>query len=156
MKALLVTAILILSLVLVVGPGLAPAADIKINTGGVQIQTGPSGPSVPPPQAPAYGARAKQIYNYYPGANCYFEPTRGLYFYYANGTWQAGVSLPDSLKIKLGDAVSLELDTDKPYIYNPEHVKKYPPGQAKKMGTGGEGNQGGGFVPPGQAKKHKK
>ena len=32
----------------------------------------------------------------------------------------------------LGDFVSMELDTDKPYIHHEDHVKKYPPGQLKK------------------------
>ena len=34
--------------------------------------------------------------------------------------------------MNLGDYVSLELATDKPYIHHAEHVKKYPPGQLKK------------------------
>jgi hypothetical protein len=40
--------------------------------------------------------------------------------------------LPNHLRIGLGDSVSIELDTDKPYIHHAEHVKKYPPGQLKK------------------------
>ena len=34
--------------------------------------------------------------------------------------------------MELGDSVSIELDTDKPYIYHTDHVKKFPPGQMKK------------------------
>jgi hypothetical protein len=40
-------------------------------------------------------------------------------------------SLPNHLRIGLGDSVNIELDTDKPYIHHVEHVKKYPPGQLK-------------------------
>ena len=40
--------------------------------------------------------------------------------------------MPSNLRVELGDSVSIELDTDKPYIYHAEHVKKYPPGQMKK------------------------
>jgi len=28
--------------------------------------------------------------------------------------------------------VGMELDTDKPYIYHADHVKKFPPGKMKK------------------------
>ena len=106
---------------------------------------GPSGG--PPAHAPAHGYRAKQQYYYYPGANVYFSPSRGLYFYLASdGTWKMSVSLPGPVKVQLGDRVSLELDTDMPYKYNAEHRVKYPPGQAKKWHGGG---------PPGKTKKWK-
>ena len=87
----------------------------------------------PPAHAPAHGYRAKRLYNYYPGANVYFEPAQNLWFFLSGGVWTFGAALPDTLKIKLGSPVSLELDTDKPYLYNGEHLKKYPPGQAKKL-----------------------
>ena len=37
------------------------------------------------------------------------------------------VKLPSSLRVGLGDSVSIELDTDEPYNHHKEHVKKYPP-----------------------------
>ncbi len=42
------------------------------------------------------------------------------------------ISLPSSIHVRLGDYVSVELDTDKPYTYHSDHVKRYPPGQKKK------------------------
>jgi hypothetical protein len=109
-------------------------------------QSTPTSSGGPPPHAPAHGYRAKQHYYYYPGANVYFSPSRGVYFYLASdGAWKVSVSLPGSIKVKLGDRVSLELDTDRPYKYNAEHRAKYPPGQAKKHGGG----------PPGKKKKWK-
>jgi hypothetical protein len=39
--------------------------------------------------------------------------------------WEVAISLPDHLKNDLGEYVSLELDTDKPYLFNKEHIKKY-------------------------------
>jgi len=41
-----------------------------------------------------------------------------------------------SILNRLGSAghVSIEMDTDKPYIYHEEHKRKYPPGQFKKNG----------------------
>jgi hypothetical protein len=88
----------------------------------------------PPPHAPAHGYRVKQQYQYryYPSRSVYYDTDRGLYFYIKGNNWEVGASLPSDLRVELGDSVSIELDTDKPYIYHAEHVKKYPPGQMKK------------------------
>jgi hypothetical protein len=85
----------------------------------------------PPPHAPAYGYRAKYQYRYYPNCSVYYDYGRKIYFYIKGDHWEFGASLPSQLQISLGDSVDIELDTDKPYIYNAEHVKKYPPGQLK-------------------------
>jgi hypothetical protein len=45
--------------------------------------------------------------------------------------WEVGASLPLPLREGLAESVSLELDTDKPYIHHAEHVKKYPPTKTK-------------------------
>ena len=81
----------------------------------------------PPAHAPAHGYRAKHQYRYYPSSSVYYDTGRGLYFYLKGDKWEVGVSLPSSLKVGLGDSVSIELDTDKPYNHYEEHVKKYPP-----------------------------
>ena len=86
----------------------------------------------PPPHAPAHGYRAKNHYRYYPSQSVYYDTGRGLYFYLKGDNWEVGASLPGKLKVSLGDYVSLELATDKPYIHHSEHTKKYPPGQLKK------------------------
>ena len=86
----------------------------------------------PPPHAPAHGYRAKHQYRYYPSRSVYFDTDRGIYFYIKGKNWEVGASLPNSLRVGLGDSVSIELDTDKPYIYHTEHAKKYPPGKMKK------------------------
>ncbi|MEW6265897.1 MAG: hypothetical protein AB1641_22725 [Thermodesulfobacteriota bacterium] len=129
------TLTVVMAFILVVGVYLPQLRAADVN---VQIGTTPAPGGSPPPQAPAHGVRAKRMYNFYPSANVYFEPIRGLWFYLEAGAWKFGVSLPTSFKLKLGDAVSLELDTDKPYTFNQEHLKKYPPGQAKKMGGAGD------------------
>jgi len=85
----------------------------------------------PPPHAPAYGYRAKYEYRYYPDCSVYYDYGRKIYFYIKGDHWEFGASLPGHLRISLGDSVNIELDTDKPYIYHAEHVKKYPPGQLK-------------------------
>ena len=86
----------------------------------------------PPAHAPAHGYRAKHQYRYYPSRSVYYDTGRKLYFYIKGDRWEVGASLPNRIRIGLGDAVKIELDTDKPYIYHSEHVKKYPPGQLKK------------------------
>ena len=42
------------------------------------------------------------------------------------------VSLPQNLRVRLGDHVIIEMDSDKPYTSYEEHKRKYPPGQLKK------------------------
>ncbi len=88
----------------------------------------------PPAHAPAYGYRAKHMYmyQYYPSVSVYRDTGTGMYFYLSGSNWQVGATLPDALKVNLGSSVTLEMDTDKPYIYNDQHRQQYPPGQAKK------------------------
>ena len=82
-------------------------------------------PNGPPAHTPAQGYRAKFKYHYYPRCNVYYDAARGIYFYLKAGIWEAGMSLPSHLQRDLGEYVSLELDTDKPFLYNEEHSKKY-------------------------------
>ena len=86
----------------------------------------------PPAHAPAHGYRAKHQYRYYPSQSVYYDTGRRLYFYIKGDNWEVGASLPNHIRIGLGASVSIELDTDKPYVHHAEHVKKYPPGQMKK------------------------
>jgi hypothetical protein len=86
----------------------------------------------PPAHAPAHGYRAKHQYRYYPSRSVYYDTGRGLYFYLKGDNWQVGASLPSSLRVGLGDYVSMELDTDKPYIHHKEHKKKFPAKKAQK------------------------
>ncbi len=85
----------------------------------------------PPAHAPAHGYRAKHKYRYYPSQMVYHDTERGLYFYLKGDNWEIGASLPSHLKAGLGESVTIELDTDKPYVHNAEHIKKYPPKKAK-------------------------
>ena len=89
----------------------------------------------PPPWAPAHGHRAKQ-YQYYSSAQVYFDLQRKVYFYYSGGGWQFSASLPDSLRVNLGESVTLEMGTDQPYIYHSDVVKQYPPDDSRDKGKG--------------------
>jgi len=87
--------------------------------------------SGPPAHAPAHGYRAKHQYRYYPSSKVYHDTRRGLYFYLKGDNWEVRASLPSKLQAGMGSYVNLELDTDKPYVHNAEHVKKHPPGHLK-------------------------
>lgn len=95
---------------------------------------GPGQGGGPPPWAPAHGYRAKYRYHYYPDAAVYLDVSRGVYFHVQNGRWIAAASLPKSLASSLGTYVVLEMDTERPYEFHKEVIKKYPPGQTKKQG----------------------
>jgi hypothetical protein len=86
----------------------------------------------PPNHAPAHGYRAKYQYRYYPNYSVYYDTSRKLYFYLKGDNWEVGASLPSNLRMEFGDYVSLEMDTEKPYVHYNEHVKKFPPGQLKQ------------------------
>lgn len=103
----------------------------------------PNGPVIksgggPPPWAPAHGRRAKEIYRYYyyPSVGVYLNVSTGTYFYLDGGTWQVSTRLPSAIVLDSGESVSLELDTDKPYIYYEEHRGKFKGKKLKKEGKG--------------------
>ena len=97
-----------------------------VNRGGIQV--GGRGPTVkhgPPPHAPAHGYRAKYAYRYYPSANAYYDVERKSYFYLEGNNWRVGVSLPDSLSVRLGNYVTIGMDSDKPYTSFEAHKRQY-------------------------------
>ena len=112
----------------------------QIKTVGVQIGEEPepvvvakSKPKAgPPPHAPAHGHRAKYSYQYYPSCYVYFDVSRRCYFYLAGDGWKVSASLPVNLRAQLGEYVSIEMDTDRPYTKFEDHKKTYPLGQLKK------------------------
>jgi hypothetical protein len=85
----------------------------------------------PPAHAPAHGYRAKYQYRYYPSHKVYHDSERGLYFYLKGENWEVGATLPSYFRTGLGESVTIELNIDKPYLYNSEHIKKYPPKKSK-------------------------
>ena len=95
-------------------------------------EAGPPRGHGPPPWAPAHGYRAKYRYHYYPSSYVYYDLGRKLYFYYDGGNWQVSVSLPARIHIDIGDYVTLEMNTGRPYDYHSEVFRRYPPGHEKK------------------------
>jgi hypothetical protein len=86
----------------------------------------------PPSHAPAHGYRRNHAYRYYPSAQVYFSPERNTYFYLEGSTWRMSASLPLNLQVRLGDHVTIEMDSDTPYRDFDKHKSKYPPGKLKK------------------------
>jgi hypothetical protein len=82
--------------------------------------------SGPPDHAKAHGYRAKHTYRYYPAAQAYCDVDRKAYFYLEGDNWRVSASLPISLKAKLGDYVTIGMDSDKPYSAFEDHRLKYP------------------------------
>ena len=99
------------------GIGLSPAAVLAKD----QKEGGG-----PPSHAQAHGYRAKYSYRYYPTAGAYYDVQRKVYFYLEGSNWQMSVSLPSALKVQLGDSVSIEMDSDKPYTQFEQHKRTYP------------------------------
>jgi hypothetical protein len=116
----------------------------KTTGGGIHVAWGPDSKGThvshphkvkkggPPPHAPAHGYRAKYAYRYYPSSCVYFDTCRKVYFYLERGGWRVSASLPHDIRLALGNYVTVELDTEKPYTRFEEHRRKYPPGQLKK------------------------
>ncbi|MBW1679538.1 MAG: hypothetical protein JRJ08_05275 [Deltaproteobacteria bacterium] len=104
----------------------------RVMVGTTHPSYGPSVKEGPPPWAPAHGYRAKYRYFYYPSSYIYFDTGRNLYFYFEGGQWQVSAALPAGIKLNVSDYVTLEMDTDKPYQFHSDVVKKHPPGYLKK------------------------
>jgi hypothetical protein len=59
----------------------------------------------------------------------------GGYFYLSGGTWQVAMTLPSTVRLDTSNYVSLELETDKPYLYYDQHKVKYK-GHGRSKGHG--------------------
>ncbi len=121
------------------GPvALAPGEDRSPSVGRPGAREGPRNLTArgkkggPPPHAPAHGYRAKYQYRYYPCCRVYHDVARGVWFYIKAGDWAFGASLPANLQAELGQYVNISLDTERPFEFNEEHKRQFPPEQFKK------------------------
>lgn len=117
--------------------GRGPSVGVGVAIGGSAPAPAPGGG--PPPWAPAHGRRAKEAayrYYYYPAAGVYYNVATRSYFYLNGGTWQVAMSLPSGLVIDASDYVSLELNTDRPYLYYEEHKVKFKGKHGRGHGKG--------------------
>lgn len=146
MKKLLLTGIGALMLAGCATDGPSPHVGVGVSVGGsapppVIVESAGGGP---PPWAPAQGRRAQEAqyryyYHYYPASGVYMNVSTGGYFYLSGGSWQVAMTLPSTVMLDTSNYVSLELETDRPYLYYNEHKIKY-----KEHGRSHE--QGGGRV----------
>ena len=123
------------SVMLLLSIGACQTKSVGVHIGGkpepvVVAKSKPK--SGPPAHAPAHGYRAKHHYHYSPSCYVYFDISRKCYFYLDGDNWKVSVSLPVSLRAQLGEYVSIEMDTDRPYTKFEDHKKTYPPSQHKK------------------------
>jgi len=101
-----------------VSPPVSPPADVQIQTNNSNASSS---------QLSVHGQRARiYTYRYYPASHVYFEPSRGLYFYFLHGQWQSSVSLPAGIQIDVNDFVTIPMPSEHPYEHFVEHRLKYP------------------------------
>jgi len=86
----------------------------------------PVGPPGPPPWAKTHWYKRSRAYYYYPECDVYYRPADRVWFYLDGGSWRFGTALPASISINLGHAVSLTLETDRPYVYHGQVAAYYP------------------------------
>jgi hypothetical protein len=96
---------------------------------------GPSYYEGPPPWLPAHVNHPKHTYRYYPYHGIYFEERTRIYFYMTDGRWQASASLPAFIRITVNDFITLDMDSDRPYVYHKYVIKRYPPRQKQNKWT---------------------
>ncbi len=131
-KTLLLTGLGALMLAGCATDGPSPHVGVGVSVGGsapppVIVESPRGGP---PPWAPAHGRRAQEAqyryyYHYYPASGVYMNVSTGGYFYLSDGTWQGAMTLPSTVMLDTSNYVSLELETDRPYLYYDEHKIKY-------------------------------
>jgi len=109
----------------------------QIKSTGVQVDEEPQ-PAVvveskpkdgPPPLVQDLGYRAKYSYRYYNQSCVYFDVSRKYYFFQAGDGWEVSDSLPVGMNRQLGEYVTIEMETDRPYTKFKEHKEEYPPTQ---------------------------
>ena len=130
MKKLVLTGIGVLMLVGCTTDGRSPNVGVGVSVGGsapppVIVEERRGGPPI---WVPAHGRRAKVVryhYHYYPASGVYFNVSTGSYFYLSGGTWQMAMTLPTTVVLDRSDSVTIELETETPYIFYEEHKVKY-------------------------------
>ncbi len=108
----------------------AAAADVRVNIG-VSIPPPPPDRVVvetaPAPWAPAPRATAYEYY-YYPDYDVYYRSSDRVWIYNDRGHWRTASALPGSFHIDFQRGISLRMNTDRPYRYHEEVVRRYPRG----------------------------
>ena len=133
--------IILLTLVLAAGAMPLARADLldKIN---VDIRLGVRLPPPPPavvvvvpdndrrgPDAWEQRRRGYSLnyaYYYYPGADVYYRQSDHFWFYSYRGQWRSSRNLPDGINVDFNRSVTLNMYTDRPYLYHQQVMNRYP------------------------------
>ena len=67
-----------------------------------------------------------QAYYYYPGDNVYFRQSDHVWFYPDRGQWYSSRRLPDGIRVDFNRSVTVNMYTDRPYLYHQQVVARYP------------------------------
>lgn len=103
----------------------AQAGHVDFNIG-----IGLAVPPVVVTALPVVVAPVVYAYQYYPSQQVYYDPGRGLYFWYERGSWLWGPTLPSY--IALGPRhLALRLAGPWPYHYHQDVYRRYPPHWAR-------------------------
>jgi hypothetical protein len=87
----------------------------------------------PPAHAPGHGNRRVFRYHYYPMARVYFAPDRKRYYWLSPRGWRVGTTLPKQIVIDGEVSVTVELDSDVPYVHHAK-VEAAHSGRGKAKG----------------------
>jgi len=68
----------------------------------------------------------QQGYYYYPGGDVYYRQADHVWFYQERGRWRSGRNLPDYIRIDFNRSVTINMATDRPYMYHQQVVARYP------------------------------
>ena len=84
------------------------------------------GPPEPPPWERRHWYNRSYAYYYYPGADVYYRPADHMWFFLEGANWRFGLRLPEHIHMDFGRAVSLSLESDRPYLFHERVVAYYP------------------------------
>ena len=82
-----------------------------------------------PPHSSGYPSRSAG--KVCPTAQVYFDVDRSVYFYCSSGEWHTVATLPVGIRIDVGERVTLDLATARPYEVHTYIVKNYPPARRR-------------------------
>jgi hypothetical protein len=85
----------------------------------------------PPSWAPAEGRKAPHVYFYYPFQTVYYDTGRSIYFYPVDGRWKSAPALPADIRLDVRDCRVLEMETDRPYTFHDDVIRRHVPGQTR-------------------------
>lgn len=80
-------------------------------------------------------------YYYYPSVRVYFHYPTGYYFYLSGNTWVRTRVLPHNIHLSPSERVHLDINSNKPYLYNKEHSRMYVPRQNYKSSAEQDKNE---------------